>query len=276
MLKEKYVLLKNLSLGLINVSVRAGSIIERHETDGQIYLLVDGERFDNYRDLDILLKIDSKTNDKNLKVFDADSDQPVKVSIEPAESSNKMKVVQSEHDSQGAEGKVVGTISELRAKHDAPNVEKAKTAETDNASSGTEISEGSVRGMTIVKGEDNIQPISKKKEANKLEIVNGDEEYGVGGTSGIALNDGGIPERTQSLEELRASASKGVEAEVTEQQDPSEDVVDPASNPPEEDVVEEKTEKKAPARRGRPPKSAAEKEAYAKKKAAEKKKKATK
>ena len=204
--KEQWVLKKNVHLGNIGATFDQGTVMNLCVEDGIMFLVINGTRYSDFTDLETLKRATRNGADFIEEYAEGEEIELEEVEEKPKHVHQKMKVVQSEYDRQGADGKVVGTVGEIREKvSGVANPSKTTTKEDD--------SEGEVRGMKVVRGEDSVISLNEKKEeektSEKLEIVSGDEELGQVSNVGVTMNDGAVTTRTKSLAELRAEAFTG-------------------------------------------------------------------
>jgi len=214
-MSEKFILTKTLHLGFVKDTFRAGAVIEHDEDKGR--LVIDGRRFDDTRDLDILQRhgwIVPYDEEVLAEFRQAKSEPVVHEKPKPIEG---MKVVQSDED-------LMPDPIDIRDTQVSKRNQEAKEAARNKAKQRSEN-----RQMEIIKGDETVEErlaslkdktdinsiserVRLKRQKAAMPVVK-DDSLGAGvGRSEIPLNAGqNLPSREEA-EAKKAGAQAAADA----------------------------------------------------------------
>jgi len=214
-MSEKFILTRTLHLGFVKDTFRAGAVIEHH--DDRDMLVIDGRRFNDTRDLDILQRHGwiVPYDEEVLEEFRSAAPAPVaKPKPKPGEG---MQVVQSDEDLMADPIDISDTkVSQRNQEAKEASREAAKTREKDRKMEVIKGDESVEERLAALKDKTDIGSISErvrlKRQAAKMEVVQ-DDSLGAGlGKSEIPMNAGQTLPSREEAEAKKADAQAQADA----------------------------------------------------------------
>lgn len=257
---ESYILTKSMHLGYLKETFGRGSVLTFNQENKS--LIIDGRRFDDYRDLEILKRQAAKSphapwiipfTEENLQAIRGGLDQAAPAIPKRAPNGDGMEIIKSDEDM-----------------HDTIDISNTKISERNQERRDAQRQKVQDEGMEIIQGDESVEErIARLKEAKETDlaaraervrlmsekkasmpIVHDDSLGSISGSKSAALN-AGLPvggKRPQETPETVKAAAEARKAEIESNRqkvardmgiDPTQAGIDEATPMPAEVVSQE-------------------------------------